>query len=473
MSTPIPRWSDTASQTLLPLAVPRGETVNIYACGITPYSAPHIGHARSFVVFDAFAKTLQYLGWKVDMIRNITDIDDKIIRQAHLEGTTWQELSTRWAGFNTRLFARLNVSPVPEPKVSTSMPAIVSMVQALLDKGNAYVTPLGNVYFSVGSMTPTDLIHQSANDLKTRQGTGRVQKDDKKDAADFALWKRAGSAEPGWASPWGHGRPGWHIECSAMIEDHFHGPVHIHGGGTDLRFPHHQCEACQSEAYMGRPLASHWVHHGSVLHDGQKMSKSIGNVVLAETLLSDAEALLPGRGAVLARIALLSAHWQKPLDWSGQVLHRAAKRVQGLEAAFQERMQEKVVSLEAVEPLSSSPGFSSFQSDYQQALAQNFNTPLALGILEKAVRTASLPDLREALGALGLDRDFWPALFDLDPVPSVIEVPEDIQRLVDSREKARLEKDFAAADALRETLEKTGWQIEDRREGPVLRRRSF
>lgn len=473
MSTPIPRWSDTASQTLLPLTVPRGETVNIYACGITPYSAPHIGHARSFVVFDAFAKTLQYLGWKVDMVRNITDIDDKIIKQAHVEGTTWQELSSRWAEFNTRLFARLNVSPVPEPKVSTSMPAIVSMVKALIEKGNAYATPEGNVYFSVGSMTPTDLIHQSANDLKTRQGTGRVQKDDKQDAADFALWKSAPVSEPGWASPWSHGRPGWHIECSAMIEDHFHGPVHIHGGGTDLRFPHHQCEACQSEAYMGRPLASHWVHHGSVLHDGQKMSKSIGNVVLAEALLTGAEALLPGRGAVVARLGLLSAHWQKPLDWSDRVLRRAAKRVQSLEAAFQTRLHEEAVSWDGVGQSSTSRGLSSFRTDYQHALAQNFNTPLALGILEKAVTTAPLSDLWEALGALGLDRDFWPATFGLAPVSPAIEVPEDIQALVESREKARLEKDFAAADALRETLGKTGWQVEDSRNGPLLRRRSL
>ena len=500
----IPRWYDSAAQALLPLTVPKGEMVNIYACGITPYSASHIGHARSFVVFDAFAKSLRALGWPANLVRNITDIDDKIIQAAKDQNTTWDVLSNHFAGLNRQLFEKLGVSQTVEPKVSEFIPEIQSFIQNLIDKGHAYQTPLGNVYFAVASFNPTDLMHQHASSLKTASGEGRVNLEDKRAPEDFALWKHADHA-PHWESPWGSGRPGWHIECSAMIEATFKGPIHIHGGGIDLRFPHHQCEAHQSEAYLGKPLANHWVHHGSVLREGQKMSKSIGNVIGAQELLDEAEALLPGRGGVVVRFALLSTHWQKPLDWSDRVLPRAVKAVSLLEKAIQTQLQKESVNQVNINQIKKDKKdvFDSMDDSVElkpffEALADNFNTPTALGWLvsygknlgkdpiqnisqisasdlnqdpvfnSKSPQIFNLAALQEGLKSLGFDEVLWPWAFVLQ-TPIIQNIPSAVLELFEQRENARKTHDFKTSDLLRAQLNELGWQVEDQKEQSRLK----
>lgn len=469
-ATITPRWYDSAAQKMLSLDVPMGETVNFYACGITPYAAPHIGHARSFVVFDAFAKSLRSLGWPVNFVRNITDIDDKIIQAAKSQNTTWQALSSHWADVNRALFEKLGVSPTPEPKVSEAMPDILALIQSLIEKGHAYSTGEGNVYFSVSSNHPTNVAHQPQGALRTATGLGRVQQEDKINPEDFALWKNAKEGEPFFESPWGRGRPGWHIECSAMIESHFKGPIHIHGGGIDLRFPHHQCEAHQSEAHLGKPLANHWVHHGSVLSNGQKMSKSLGNVVSVESAIQEAEALLPGRGAVVVRFALLSAHWQKPLDWTPQVLKRAAGQVERLEKSI----QKTLLALSETE-LEENPSISSLEKsnqDLMEALADNFNTPLVLNLIQKlAKESKSISLVWQALEAIGFDAKFWPAAWTKVSSKTDL-IPNEVESLFEQRQKARQGKDFKASDELRHQMDDLGWVVQDSNDGSVLKRKS-
>lgn len=456
----IPRWYDSAAKRLLPLSVSKEETVNIYACGITPYSAPHIGHARSFVVFDAFSKTLEVLGWKVKLVRNITDIDDKIIQVAMSQNKTWLELSEHWSNINRELFSKLGVRPTFEPKVSESINEIQEMIQVLIQKGHAYETKQGNVYFRVHSFSPTNVAHQPLEGLKTHQGESRVILEDKENAEDFALWKEAKLNEPFWESPWGRGRPGWHIECSAMIQAHFKGPIHIHGGGIDLRFPHHQCEAHQSEAFLGKSLTQHWVHHGSVLHDGQKMAKSLGNTVLVEDLLKKAEEQMPNRAGALVRYTLLATHWQKPLNWKKTILEKNAFRLKKVE----ENLEKASLLPDADEAT-----LQNYLEPFFEALSENFNTPLALNILIQLSQKAPLNVLQVGFESLGFESEIWPVLEKNNHQKALI-IPAEIQTLFDEREKARQDKNYQRSDELREVLAQKGWLVQDAKKTSELKK---
>ena len=252
---------DSARQQLWPIRVPRGEPIAFYACGITPYAAPHVGHARSFVVFDALRRVLEAFGWPVRLVRNITDVDDKIIAAAAAEGTDWHTLAHRWADHNRRVFQSLGVAATEEPSVSEHMSDIVALIERLVEKKHAYAEPSGDVYFDMDTFRGTDVAHQPADALLSHRAAGRVAHAGKRHAADFALWKAAKPGEPAWPSPWGLGRPGWHVECSAMIEALFGQTLTIHGGGSDLR-SRTTSARCAS---LKPPLIARWPITGSTM----------------------------------------------------------------------------------------------------------------------------------------------------------------------------------------------------------------
>ena len=452
----LPRFTDSLSRSPLPPPVQPGERpLSFYACGITPYASAHIGHARSFVVFDAMAQALRRAGYQVNLIRNITDIDDKILAAAAQSGEPWHALAHRHAARNRALFAQLGVEGHEEPSASEHVPDIVNLIERLVAKGHAYLNPqTKDVLFEVASFQGAPLMPHQAEDLLSH-GAHRVDHAGKRSPLDFVLWKSAKPGEPSWPSPWGEGRPGWHIECSAMIERRFGTTVDYHGGGTDLRFPHHQAEIQQSEAAYGRPLAHRWVHHGSVRdRNGRKMSKSLGNYVTLEDALGQAEALLPGAGGYVLRLALLSSLWTKPLDWRPEVLEQSAQQLKAwsLVASPNNPVSEQAGAVEA-------------------ALADNLNTPQAFAeihaLADRAQRgdTAAAAGVTAALGMLGVPGDVVLALGAAEAP-----VPEEVQQLREQRQHWRQLKNWEQADRVRQELAGRGYQVEDGPKGPSLKR---
>ena len=451
-----PRLTDSLARSLLAPPVAPGERpVSFYACGITPYAPAHIGHARSFVVFDAMAQMLRRAGYEVDLVRNITDIDDKILAAAKAQGEDWHAFAHRHAAANRELLAQVGVEGFEEPSASEHVPAIVDLVERLVAKGHAYVNPeSGDVLFEVGSFEGSALMPHQAEAL-LEHGAHRVNHTGKRSPLDFVLWKSAKPGEPYWPSPWGNGRPGWHIECSAMIEARFGTTVDYHGGGTDLRFPHHQAEIQQSEAAYGRPLAHRWVHHGSVRDaHGKKMSKSLGNYVTLEDGLRDAEGLLPGAGGSVLRLALLSALWTKPLDWSPALLAQAASHLSAWAQAAGNALPDESAAAPVLE-----------------ALADNLNTPEAFRALHGLARQASQGDelaaggVAAALEALGVPAARY------HPLLKQAEISSEVLALVNAREQFRQARDWANADVARQQLEALGFSVKDGPQGPAVTRK--
>ena len=414
-------------------------SVSIYACGITPYSESHVGHARTYVVFDLLAKVLVSEGHTVQLVRNITDIDDKIIKVAQAEGVEWHVISERFAKMNRELMVATGLTVPLEPKASDYLAEIFELTQALLSKGLAYVSPTGDVLYRVQAYTGALLMNHKEGSLRSEQGQTRVDQEGKEDLRDFALWKRVPDYEPGFASPWGHGRPGWHIECSAMIAALFEGSVTIHGGGVDLKFPHHQAEIMQSEPVFGKPLAEVWMHNGSVLSDGLKMSKSLGNFVTWRDSLAKAETLAPGLGADLLRVSLLNTHWQKPLDWTDALLERTKADLLRL-----------TKGLDGVTP--------GIGASVSAELSNNLNVPRAMHQLIQLRKQGDLAEVAAGLLLLGVDYAKW-AQFK-EPESTKLS-PQDVAELVAQRNLARDAKDWARADELRDVLAGHGINLQD------------
>jgi cysteinyl-tRNA synthetase len=427
---------DSLTGELLPVTP---QSVSIYACGITPYSSAHVGHARTYVVFDLLKKVLTHEGHAVRLVRNITDIDDKIIAAAKAQDVPWNDIATRYAQENRELMLATGL-PVPEePKASEYLEDIFKLTEDLLSKGHAYVASSGDVLYRVSAFKGRLLMNHKEGSLRSEQGETRVDSFGKEDLRDFALWKLTPNTEPGFPSPWGYGRPGWHIECSAMISSLFGGSVTIHGGGVDLKFPHHQAEIMQSEPVFNRPLADIWMHNGSVLSGGQKMSKSLNNFVLWQAALDSAEALVPGLGSDLLRISLLQAHWQKPLDWSSKLLYMTKAELIAL-----------AKGLGTVTPTDGSA--------FVTQLSANLNSPGAFVWLRAQHKAGNLAEIAGAFKFLGLDVHKW-AEFQ-DPVVTALS-PEAAHALVAKREAARAAKDWALADSLRIELQEHGYDVKD------------
>lgn len=415
-------------------------TVSIYACGITPYSDAHVGHARTYVVFDFLAKTLRALGHDTRLVRNITDIDDKIIAVAKREHVHWSAISERYAQRNRQLMINTGLLVPEEPKASDYIDDIVVVIQKLLVLNLAYVASTGDVLYRVDAYRGAMLVeHQSGASL-SEQGRSRVSGEGKEDVRDFALWKRTPAEEPGFVSPWGWGRPGWHIECTAMIGALFQGHVTIHGGGTDLKFPHHQSEIMQSEPVFGVPVADVWMHNGSVLANGVKMSKSLGNVVGWEEALVMANEQAPGLGADVLRYALLKTHWRQPFDWTDSVLKQAA-------------IELGVLSQKAL----ASTGESS--QTFAQQLSENFNTPKALGWLHSTAKAGHGRTVVAGLELLGISAQAWAKHANKTSVVTLD--AGEIARLEIERNVARLNKNWARADEIRAYLQEHGTLVQD------------
>jgi len=431
----------------------------LYACGPTVYDHAHVGHARAAVAFDLLVRRLKALGLEVTYVRNYTDVDDKIIRRAEEKGEDWRALARRHIDSYAEDMAALGcLEPDQAPLATDYIEAMIEDIGAIVDKGLAYLAE-GDVYFDVAAYPAYGrLSHRS---LEEQEAGARVAVDErKKSAADFALWKAAKPGEPSWPSPWGPGRPGWHIECSAMSHRLLGPEFDIHGGGLDLIFPHHENELAQSGA-LGRPLARFWTHNGFVRLNNEKMSKSLGNFFTVKDVLKkfDGETL---------RFLLVSKHYRGPLDFSDEALseaERALERVYRARAAAEEFLAGRAPASEP-EP---------FLAKFQEALDDDLNTAKALGVVFDLVRalnravqegrpaeTAALYAALESMGeALGLWRkaDFFKTV---GPGREDRPTAEEIEKFIAARSEARAARNWAEADRLRDELLARGVLLEDK-----------
>ena len=436
--------------------------VSMYVCGMTVYDLCHLGHARVLVVFDTVTRYLRYSGYEVNYIRNITDIDDKIIARANENGESIGELTERFIAAMHEDAAALGVlPPSDEPRATRSMPDIISMVQTLVDKGAAYAADNGDVYYDVSTFASYGQL--SGKKLEDLRAGERVAVDENKDdPLDFVLWKAAKPGEPSWDSPWGPGRPGWHIECSAMstccLGNHFD----IHGGGQDLQFPHHENEIAQSEAATGEHFVNLWMHNGFVRIDDEKMSKSLGNFFTVREILKHY------KGEEI-RYFVLASHYRSPLNYSDQLLDSARAALNRLYTALRGiNVSADVVTTE-------------YSERFNKAMDDDFNTPEAIAVLfelanhvnreresspENAVKLASeLKQLANVLGLLESDVESY-----LQAGAGDADDAEKIESLIAQRLTARAEKNWAEADRLRDELQAMSVVLEDK-DGKTIWRR--
>ncbi len=440
----------------LPLNPPE---VTMYVCGVTVYDDSHIGHARGAVVFDVLRRFLQASEFNVRHVRNITDVDDKIIDRARKEGGDLKQAAKAVAGRYTERFradfARLGLLPPhEEPKATEFIEKMIVFIQDLITRGMAYEGGDG-VYFSVRKLPEYGrLSRQKPDQMMENAHVDAGQ--GKKDPLDFALWKKAKPEEPSWLSPWGLGRPGWHIECTTMSTDLLKDSFDIHGGGQDLVFPHHENELAQALG-AGKPFARVWLHNGLLTVNGQKMSKSLGNFVTIE------EALKRHPADVL-RLFFLSAHYRSPQDFTWEHLDEAARAYERL-AAFLDHTGDFAQGKETAE-------IRKAEEKFHAALEDDLNTPKALAALYdlRAAVTHGKTDSLEAAAAIEkLGRILGLFLSDNATAPCAL-YPEEVQELLDERETARAHKDFAASDRIRKQLTEMGYVVEDTAAGTVVRK---
>ena len=439
---------------------PAGDTVKLYVCGVSPYSSAHVGHALSYVFFDVMRRYLEYRGYRVRHIQNFTDVEDNIIAAAQKAGTTIWDLTEGYIREYFEDMDALGVQRAHEyPKATEMVPQIVEMVQGLIDKGFAYEID-GDVYFRVPRVS--DYGKLSHRTLDGMMAGARVEVvEGKEHPMDFALWKSAKPGEPTWESPWGPGRPGWHIECSAMSLNLLGPALDIHGGGQDLVFPHHENEIAQSEAYTGQaPLANFWLHNGLLRQDENKMSKSLGNLVTIRDALSQV-------GPVALRLYLLSSHYRSSLSYSSEGLAAQARALGRLREAAAQPQAGKADGAK----LDAAP----FRERFLNAMDDDLNTPQAIAALFDLAREINrlAPEggdvaeaqetLRELAGALGLSLEQdAAALAGAEPF---------LDLLVEVRQELRAARQFEMADRLRDRLQDMGVSLEDTPQGTRWRLR--
>jgi cysteinyl-tRNA synthetase len=472
---------NTLTGTLEPLATARDGEVGLYVCGVTVYDRCHVGHARSFLVFDTLVRYLRLSGLRVRFVRNITDIDDKIIKRANDEGIAAKALAERYiAAFHRDVAALGCLAPDDEPRATEHLPEMIALIERLVANGLAYPAD-GDVYFAVGAFPGYGKL--SKRKLDDLLAGARVEVDERKrDALDFALWKAAKPGEPFWESPWGPGRPGWHLECSAMSVKYLGQPFDLHGGGEDLIFPHHENEIAQSEGAAKKPFVRHWMHHAFVRINDEKMSKSLGNFLTVEEILKQlpAEAL---------RLFLVGTHYRSPLDFTEQGLIDAARACG--------RIHETMARLEeAVGDASADRGAGDagagvgalpesvrrYRDEFMAAMDDDLNSPRALGGLFDEIReinrlldagehdtlAAHRQNVTELAGVFGILRT--PARRYVEEEKgrhlsaSGID-PAEIAGLIAERAAARKARDFRRADEIRDQLLARGIALKDGPEG--------
>jgi cysteinyl-tRNA synthetase len=438
------------------------QVVKYYVCGPTVYNHPHIGNARPAVVFDVLYRVLQRLYAEVKFVRNFTDVDDKINAAALEQNIPIGEITERFIAIYQAESDGLGVlRPTVEPRVTQHIPEIIAQIQALIDAGNAYEAE-GHVLFNVPSYKEYGaLSRRSMDDMIA--GARIDVAPYKRDAADFVLWKPSNETQPGWDSPWGFGRPGWHIECSAMAEAHLGKTIDIHGGGNDLVFPHHENEIAQATcAHGGKQYARYWVHNGMVQVEGRKMAKSVGNVLLIKDLLA------AHHGEVL-RLGLLAAHYRQPLDWTADGLEQAHKAL--------DRFYSVLRDVAAVEPAALAEDDADL-GRFVGALCDDLNTPQAIAELHAVARAlGATPDPAEQgrLKAVLLEAGSLLGVLQEDPGAWLAGGADDdegarIDAMVAARWAARQAKDFAEADRLRDAIVAEGISLQDSPEGTTWKR---
>jgi len=455
--------------------------VRMYVCGVTVYDLAHVGHARSALVFDVIRRWLMYSGYRVKFVKNFTDVDDKIIKRAQEEGVSPAELAERHIEEYQRDTEALGVLPADvEPKATDHISQMIALIKRLIAAGFAYEID-GDVYFEVRRFPRYGRL--SGKNLDELLAGARVEVDERKrDPRDFALWKSAKPGEPSWESPWGPGRPGWHIECSAMSMEYLGESFDIHGGGEDLIFPHHECEIAQSETATGKPFVRYWMHNAFVNMGAEKMSKSLGNILTIKKLVNR-------HHPEAVRLYLLGTHYRHPLEFSEERLHDEAQALKGLRALVEwvvdrdrEYGHSDLLELRPDGGLSSTFDVLSendplrqekadLQTRFEQAMDDDFNTPAALGVLfdlKRELQRYNHSEMRNArhfaLGVAKLVQLSQVLGLELRPMASLA-VPSHLGRqirmLVEQRDAARSRKDWKEADRLREELRTMGVTVED------------
>jgi cysteinyl-tRNA synthetase len=433
------RLHDTMTREKRPFVPINPQRITMYVCGPTVYGRAHIGNARPAVVFDTFARLIRHEFGEKSLVyaRNVTDVDDKIIAAAEKEGVDPSVVTERYERHYLEDMGALGVIP-PDiaPHATQEIPAMIAMIERLIETGHAYEA-MGHVLFSVPSNP--DYGELSRRDREAMLAGARVEVAPyKRDPADFVLWKPSDERVVGWDSPWGRGRPGWHVECSAMIERHLGETVDIHGGGLDLIFPHHENEVAQSRcAHNGLPLARYWVHNGFVDMGSEKMSKSLGNIVTPAELLEQGH-----RGETL-RLALLSAHYRQPLSWTEEVVAQAK------------------ATLDRLYRVAGNADDGDLDPGVVEALSDDLNTPLAMSRLAAIEDPATLRASARLLGLLHVSADDW---FQGGGDTGEIEAR------IAERAEAKKNRDFASADRIREELKAEGIVLEDSASGTTWRR---
>jgi cysteinyl-tRNA synthetase len=460
----------------VPLNPPR---VTMYACGPTVYDSPHVGHARSAVVFDLIRRYLEYKGFDVVFARNFTDIDDKMIARANQRGITILQLAKQYIAEYELAMDQLNVKPpVYSPRATHLIDTMIAFIQDLEKKGFAYAKN-GSVYFSVPKFEQYG--HLSRKPQKEIADIGRRDSeefgDDKDDPRDFALWKAEKPGEPSWESPWGKGRPGWHIECSVMSSHLLGESIDIHGGGRDLIFPHHENEIAQSEARSGKPFCKYWMHNGFVTVDKEKMSKSLGNFFTVEQVLGEYE-------APALRMFLISAQYRNPIDYSKDLLEQATKNWQKAREAWHALLaalgdEAKAVDAAPIAREDMPSELAGMLANFDDAMDEDFNTPRALAALFTTIKAineglinredalwlkAAYQVLKTILSVLGFDVQYMarykPASKDAGKQLDAL-----VQYFIEQRNQERKSKNYKKADDIRDFLKAAGIELMDGKDG--------
>lgn len=443
--------------------------VKMYVCGPTVYDYIHIGNARPYVVFDTVRRYLEYKGYDVTYVQNFTDVDDKIINRANKEGKTMAEISNRFIEEALKDAKGLNVEPASvHPRVTEEMDGIIAMVQTLIDKGYAYEDK-GTVYFDTKKFAEYGKLSKKNLDELIAGASDRVAVDEAKhNSTDFVLWKPKKEGEPSWPSPWGDGRPGWHIECSVMAKHHLGDTIDIHAGGEDLIFPHHENEIAQSEAANGKPFAKYWLHNGFITVDNEKMSKSLGNFFTVR----DIAAQFPYE---VIRFFILNGHYRSPINFSRELMQACQNGLERIKNCRKEmkfyldNCKDSTMTPEEERKL---PELDGFRVQFEAAMDDDFNTADAISAIYELVRFANIQVKAEA------SKEFVQKIQDmmdhLCGVLGIAEIEEEaetdpetekIEALIAKRTEAKKNKDFATADAIRDELAAMGITLKDTRQG--------
>lgn len=455
--------------------------VKIYVCGVTPYNHPHIGNARPAVTWDIIRRYFEYIGYHVDFIQNFTDVDDKIINKANAEKSDWKTVSTRYIDAYFKVMDALHIRRADiYPYVSKHMEDIIDMVKTLIEKGHAYV--LGNdVYYDISTFK--DYCKLSGRKVEDMLAGARVMVNTaKRNPGDFALWKGAKPGEPFWESPWGNGRPGWHIECSVMSTHYLGATFDFHGGGSDLIFPHHENEIAQSEGATGQKFVKYWLHNGFITINSEKMSKSLNNFFLVKDVLEKYS------GDAL-RYFLLSTHYRSPLDFSDERLEEAEKNMSKLKDVIAriKEMEKEEGKVETNESVSLKKAAARTIEEFRQAMNDDFNTGLATGVLFDFVKDINIyynainsgvaidkeavieakETFKTILDILGILESEW----NIQESYAGSDYDSLMEMILSVRETARKEKQYKLADEIRDKLAELGITVEDSATGARWKKR--